>query len=308
MTGSRWARLDRRVVIAASVGLALVLVSAVALADSDGSAASNEAAAHSDATELLSKLVLPPGAKQSSTEPAGDHSALAGPSSFPATGNLVDLHRWWLVTGSPHSAIAYIRAHGPRGSNLNETSTSSGDSATFVAVGYGWPSDLRVLASRELLIGAVQLPGGVTGLRVDAQDVWLTPRPASELIPSRVARLGVTVTRANRRRQGPLTFTSATRLRAVVMLLNSLPAYQPGAQSCPADWGTVIRLRFYAAHGRTPTAEANVHAGGCGAVQLNLGGQRQGSLASFPIPGHPHATLTTLLGRALGVRFVRFAP
>lgn len=303
MTPRRWVRRNRRVLVAGWLVLALALVSAVALADSDGSAASNEAAARADAARLESRLTLPASARASSVEPAGDHSALAGPWSFPATGNLVDLHQWWLVVGSPHSVLAYIRAHPPRGSSLNGSSGSSGDPTNFAGLGFGWPADLRVLTSRELLVAAVQLPGGVTGLRVEAQDVWLTPRPASEQIPSDAARLRVTVSRGSRRLRGPLVYTTAKTLGAVAGLLNSLPAVQPGAEHCPADRGTSVTLRFYDPGGGQSVADARVHDGVCGEVALSLGGEAQPPLASWPIPGHPHLGLIKLLEHELGLTF-----
>jgi hypothetical protein len=303
VTPRRWVRRNRRVLVAGWLVLALALVSAVALADSDESAASNEAAARADAVRLESKLALPASARASSVEPDGDHSALAGPWSFPATGNLVDLHQWWLVTGSPRSVLAYIRAHPPRGSSLNESSASPEDPSSFAGLGFGWPADLRVLGSRELLVAAVQLPGGVTGLRVDAQDVWLTPRPASEQIPSDAARLRVTVSRGSRSIPGPLVYTTEKTLGAVTGLLNSLPVAQPGAEHCPADRGTVVRLRFYGPRGGQSMADARVHDGGCDEVALSLGGEGQPPLASRPIPGHPHLGLIKLLEHELGVRF-----
>jgi hypothetical protein len=303
VTPRRWVRRNRRVLVAGWLVLALALVSAVALADSDGSAASNEAAGRADAARLESKLTLPGSARASSVEPAGDHAALAGPWSFPAIGNLVDLHQWWLVTGSPRSVLAYIRAHPPRGSSLNESSGSSGDSTNFAGLGFGWPADLRVLASRELLVAAVQLPGGVTGLRVDAQEVWLTPRPAAEQIPSDAARLRVTVSRGPRQLRGPLVYTTAKTLRVVTGLLNWLPVVQPGAEHCPADRGTVVRLRFYRPRGRQSVADARIQNGDCDEVALSLGGEAQPPLASWPIPGHPHLGLIKLLEHELGVRF-----
>jgi hypothetical protein len=303
VTPGRWVRRNRRVLVGACLVLALALVSAVAFADSDGTAASNEAAARADATRLDGRLMLPVSARTSSAEPAGDRSALAGPWSFPATGNLVDLHQWWLVSGSPRSVLAYIRAHPPRGSSLNESSGTSGDGAHFAGLGFGWPADLRVLASRELLVAAAQLPGGVTGLRVDAQDVWFTPRPLSEQIPSAVARLRVTQTRGSRRVLGPFTYASATTLRDVIGLMNSLPAAQPGADHCPAGRDAAIRLRFVGRHGDPAAADAIVQDGRCQVVQLSLGGDAQPRLAGWPIPGHPHATLIGLLEKELGIRF-----
>ncbi len=291
----------------------VVLCSAAAVAlaaGPGGSAKANRAAARADAVKLLGRLQLPPGATESQTEPAGDGGMLRRPFSSQPTSNLVDLHQWWIVSGSsPGQVLTYVKAHAPRDGRRNMAgkvvSVPDGNAGhtELVAVGFGFPEKPGVLSIRELVITARRLTDGKTGLRVDAQDIWIIPRPASERIPTQETQLRVTVTRFEHRLQGPLTFTSSRRLEHVITLLNSLPRGQPGVRNCPGDPGRLIRLVFTGPGGR---AVAIFDPGGCGSVALTLHGKPQPTLATWPIPGHPHAELEQLLQRDLGLKFARY--
>ncbi len=287
---------------------ALVIGSGVAIADSGASAASNRAAARADAVKLLGEVSLPAGATKSATEPAGGGRELARPFSYPATPNLVDRHQWWVVPGSLDSLFSYIHAHRPQGSSWAGGGTAHISPRRSRAVFYSWPAVENVLSLRWLVITAVSLGNGTTGVRVDAEDVWITPRPASEQIPSSAARLRLTVTQFGRRIQGPRVFVSQRKLQSVISLMNSLPATQPGARSCPSDWGTIVTLAFIGSGGGGPQAVAGVDPAGCEGVSLTLDGKPQPGLASWPIPGHPHANLVQLLEHDLGVGFKGLTP
>ena len=291
---------NRLLIVASAV---LAFAAGIAAAAAGGSAAANRAAVRADAAKLLATVSLPPGATRSSGEPAGDGSVLARPSTSPGTANLVDRHQWWTVPGSPRSVLDYVKHHHPAGSRLLFSGSSAGPNKPEERdLGFDWAPVPGVLGVRQLLVTVVALPHHVTGLRVDAQDVWVTPRPTSEQIPSSVARLRLIVTKGKHRLQGPLVFVSRSKLDAVITLLNELPLFPPGVYSCPSDWGTRIRLAFFDAAATEPAAVASVDPGGCRGVALELDGRRQPELASGPIPGHPHATLIGLLEKDLGVR------
>jgi hypothetical protein len=156
------------------------------------------------------------------------------------------------------------------------------------------------LSTRSLLVEVVQLADGSTGLRADGEAVWITPRPASEHIPTGSRRLVVTALRSGRVIQGPRTVTSTGTIRRVVRLLNALPAWQPGAYSCPAERGPDIRLAFYPdrdrAAGSVPLAVAVVDPTGCAVVSLTIRGHSQQPL------GGGGLTLVRRLSRVLGFR------
>lgn len=273
-----------------------------------GSTSANESTARTDAATLLGKLTLPADATRAPTEPADDGSLLANPGVGPlATPNVVDEHAWWVLPGKRADVLAYIDAHPPAGSTKTASSEGGvGGMTTSESVTFGWPAVTNVLATRWLVIEVVQLPTGVTGLRADAQVVWVTPRAASERIPpgARVVRVAV---RRELNRRSPthrsLEVTSTRRIDRVVALLNALPVGQPGVRNCPADFGVWVRLEFDAARGAAPLAVAEIDPNGCGAVRLEIGGRRQPSLESEPLSSasHSRGPLLGQIERILGI-------
>ncbi len=266
--------------------------------------ASNRSQAQTDAAARLTALNLPSGAQRSSTEPAGGGSGLANSAGTPATPNLVDDHAWWVIPGSPQSVIAYIDAHPPAGSTPS-LSGSGGTPQQVTITGFSWPAITDVLSYRQLVVEAVSLPGGATGLRADAQVQWINPRRSTERIPAGVRRLTVSESQAEKTLIAPFTVRSAEKLRRVTALIDSLPLFPPGAYSCPADFGFEIRLAFYGHHG-APLAVSLVDPNGCEGVGLKIHGHREPGLMAMDIPGSglpPNFYLTRALGRALGVKF-----
>lgn len=291
------------------VRLALILAVAATLVAGSGVARGrstarpidtrNEIIAQLDAKVLLGRLSLPAGAAGSEREPVGDGGALAFPfSPPPATPDVVDYHQWWVVLGeSPAAVLRYVQDHPPAGGRLQLASSFSlRGQPPISGVEFGWPAEPRRLSTRTLLVEAVSLADGSTGVRADSQVVWIKARPASERIPAGSRRLVLTTTRFGRLIQGPLTVRSLPAIRRAVRLLNALPAAQPGVVACPADYGSQIRLALYSAVGARPLAVANVDPSGCGVVRLTIRARSQPPLAGGGV------ALVRRLGRALGVK------
>ncbi len=280
------------------------------LAPRSGVGPESESAAQADAASLLAELPLPPGSSESSTEPAEDDSLLAHPGiGPPATPNAVDEHAWWLVPVAPAEALVYICAHlptgtartgfgrGPSGPNVPEN-----EIAAFAVPG----------SPGTLVIWAVRLPNGSTALRADAQVVWITPRPASETIPSGAHLLRIAAhSRNSRHRRSsrysesgllsllerlPWKVTSAGQIEEIVALLNKLRVDQPGLRHCPLSVGdSSVDLTFYASPGTAPLAVADIEPVGCpGSVSLTIGGISQPRLEGG-------WSLVEQIGEALGV-------
>jgi hypothetical protein len=264
----------------------------------------NEIIAKLDAEAHLSAVALPASAARSDQEPAGDGGTLASPfAGPPATPDVVDYHLWWVVLGqSPAAVLQYVQDHPPRGGRPGLSGASSGPRRpTVTGTGFTWPAEAGRLGTRLLVVEAVQLPDGSTGVRADSQVVWIKPRPAWERIPPGARRLVLTTTRFRQLIHGPLAFTSPGKIRRVVKLLNGLPAAQPGSISCPVDLGTEIRLAFYRSSGTdtgpSPLAVALVDTSGCGLVRLTVQGRR-----GPPLDGG--VLLAKRLGHALGMKVV----
>jgi hypothetical protein len=295
----------RRSVSAVTAVTAVILgAGVVAVAGSaQTSARTNRRLARADTAQLLTRLVLPPGAVRSGPEPMGGGLVLAQPGQTQATPNLVDRHAWWTAPGSPNALMSYINSHRPAGASLVSSGTGYlGRAVVFET--FGWPATDGRLSSRWLVLEAVGLPGQRTGLRADAEDVWITPRPASERIPSRSTSLVVSVRRAGKVMSGPFTFVRSMRIGATTALINSLPAFQPGAQSCPEDFGVDVRLVFKRAGATQPLAVADVDPQGCGGVGLRLRGREEPALTSqgfFGSGRNVRGSLVQQLGTALGL-------
>lgn len=261
------------------------------LGNSSSVSPESESAATADAASLLAALPLPPGSSESATEPAEDDSLLAGPEyGPPATPNAVDVHAWWLVPVSPAETLVYICTHLPAGTistaifgrGVGAPNAPENETGVFAVPG----------SSGTLVVKAVRLPNGSTALRADAEVVWITPRLASERIPSGAHLLRISAHSTSRRpgrlseseelavlERLPRTVTSARQIEAVVALLNALGVIQPGLRLCPLSLGdTSVQLSFYATPDAPPLAVADIEPGGCGGVSLTIGGVSQPSL------------------------------
>jgi hypothetical protein len=267
------------------------------------SARTNRRLARADTAQLLTRLGLPPGAVRSGHEPKGGGQVLAHPGQTQATPNFVDRHAWWTAPGSANALMSYINSHRPAGASLVSSGTGQlGRAVVFET--FGWPATDGRLSSRWLVLEAVGLPGQRTGLRADAEDVWITPRPASERIPSGSTSLVVSVRRGGKVLNGPFTFIGNMRIGAAMALINSLPAFQPGVSACPEDSGVDVRLVFRLAGVRQPLAVADVDPGGCGGVGLRLRGRAEPPLSSEGFLGSGRTvrgSLVQQLGTTLGL-------
>jgi hypothetical protein len=241
-------------------------------------------AAARDAQRRLEGLRLPPGAKQVSTAPSGSGDALQSPFSEPATPNLIDLHAWWTVPGSPLEALSWIKKHPPSGSTLKfEGSSENHGVTTSWDIGFVWPPIKGIAEGRMLLVTATTGAENETALRVDAQAVWVVPRPSSERVPAGSQFLDLTVGRPGKP-QRRLSVTDPSFVKKIVAAINDLPIVQPGFFSCPAGPITppvAVRLVFRIASGGPALAEAEQQLPGgspCQPMRLTIRGDREPSL------------------------------
>jgi hypothetical protein len=246
--------------------------------------APNRVAAETDAGNLLARLVLPAGSSYSATQPEGSSPHLSQPSQVPGTPKLFDRPAWWSVPGSPQAVLESIKQQPPEGSHLfgESSDIQLGVGEVSHSIEFSWPPVAGVLASRALLLTAVAEPGGTTGLRADAQVVWVVPRPVSERIPARARVLEVDYSKGGK---PPREFTVLNRraVRRIAALIDGLPIVQPiDPHSCPAMQANprTVTITFRAA----PTGRALAEAtqveppGSCAAMSLEIYGTRRPAL------------------------------
>jgi hypothetical protein len=268
----------------------------------------NRRLARLDAARALSRLRLPAGATRSATEPAGDRGELARPAAR-QLGNMVDWHQWWVLPRSAADVDAFLRTHPPVGARLTFSAETvpKEEPPSQLVEGFTWPAVRGRLSTRQLLVAVAPLGDGASGVRVDAQAVWITPRAAAEPIPRRATRLEVELRHGPQVVAGPFTFTARRRVARVRSLINSLPAAQPGPQSCPNEAGYDVRLTFISSRAAT-LALVNADPQGCEGVELTLGDRRRTSLTSEGFPGSGRSPRRPLIGQldaALGLRLGR---
>jgi hypothetical protein len=269
----------------------------------------NRSLGRADAAALLDDLPLPAGAMRSMTEPPDDEGILARSAvPGPPTPNLVDDVGWWSVPHapsgplfSPEGTLYYIATHMPPGARVVDSELVDGGQPKQSEVEvYAWPKRPGVLSTRQLVAQVVGLPDGSTGLRVDAQDVWLTRRSPGDRVPAATTSITLTVLDIRGKViEGPLGIRAAQPIARVAALLDALPVFQPDVYACPADFGTRVRLGFHGGPGSTLLAVADVDPSGCRQVGMIADGDRQPTLSGLLIPG---AGLVGELQRALGLR------
>lgn len=275
------------------------------LASRARAAPESEPSALADADAMLAELPLPPGSKESSTDPPEAGSLLAYPAyGPPATPNAVDEHTWWLVPVAPTEALAYIYAHLPAGTTrpISGGGREGPNDPENTASGFTWPGN-----PGTLVVWVVRLANGSTALRVDAQVVWVTPRPASERIPAGARLLTISVHEphgasakfeAMRRAvlgRLPSRETSIARIEKIVALLNELRVHQPGVRHCPRGFSGSVQLGFYASPSAPPLAVTDITAEGCGGVRLTIDGMAEPELEGGWF-------LVEEIGRALAIK------
>jgi hypothetical protein len=252
---------SRRLSLAAALGVCIVAASSgagSATPRTAPTAAANKLAAGRDAQHLLTLAQLPPGAVKSTIEPAGDGGVLS--SSFTrALGLLVDRHEWWTVQASLPSVVAFLQSHPPAGSKLSMSGQSGGPGVPpNQALGFSLRPVAGVISARSVLVEAVALRGGATGIRIDAQDTWMLPRPAGERVPAGVHV--IEITSGGPRGATSLMVTRGSTVRRIISLIDTLPIVQPGAVSCPnlMEASPTVTFVFPAGLGKRVLARASV--------------------------------------------------
>ena len=195
--------------------------------------------------QLLGDVVLPAGATPEPQEPAGDARQLASPDIDAFFAAEVDRQAFWTTPVAPGTVLASFTAHLPSGAKL-VTSFSSGGS---VGAAYALGTDRRfVVGPEQLMLKAVSLNDGLTGVRADAQVRYRSPRPPSQRVPVAARLVLITKAYIGARPLVSLVMTRQSVVRTLARLLDALPfvARITGAFSCPAFNGLTDTFTFRA--------------------------------------------------------------
>lgn len=186
----------------------------------------NERAAQRDAATILRRAVVPTGSRRLATPPNRD---LGSASSQPGTTALADVHAIWKVRESFGAVSAFESAHVPHGAKPAGNGFASGPTRS-VQLMFSFPALHGRVSSRQLIVDVTPLGRGWTGIRVDAQDVWIVAREPGEKLPAGVRAVEVrSADKALVRR-----FTNAAEVARIVRWFDALPVVQPAVYHCPA--------------------------------------------------------------------------
>lgn len=243
--------------------------------------ASNELAAQGDAARLLGAIVLPSGASQLARAPRGSGNLLSSPGFRPGVVDLVDRHSFWRVRAPLASVVAFLRRHKPSGAQPPRWSAGPATGPHIPPnqqVAFGFRALGGRISTRLLNITAVALPRGWTGLRVDAEDVWIVTRPVGEKVPSGVHEVDITSAFPPHPPRMAVSVVDPAQVREIIGWIDAMPVVQPAAYSCPMlGNGPIVTLDFRT-RSRALLARASVLdfegiSGPCNAVHLSIGGQ-----------------------------------
>jgi hypothetical protein len=190
-------------------------------------------------------VALPAGTTSIPQEPAGDAHQLATPVIAAFFAAEVDRHSFWTTSASPGATVASFRSHLPSGAKLVTATSSGGSGSAAYALG---TTRRFVVGPEQVMLSAVTLADGLTGVRADAQVRYLSPRSRSQRVPVS-ARL-VEVTKADIGAK-PLLSLMVTRPAVVRMLarqVDGLPfvGRSSGVFSCPSFGGPIDTFVFRA--------------------------------------------------------------
>jgi hypothetical protein len=135
---------------------------------------------------------------------------------------------------------------------------------------YQRPAVHGQLGRRWLIVSATRLDDGSTGIRVDAQVVWLVPRP-----PGLTIRGASHLTINSGRHK--IVITRRARVRRIAALFNRLDIQQPTPIIfCPIERTSDAhpRLTFRSRAGGRVIAYAHVRPTGCPRADMVVGGVR----------------------------------
>jgi len=237
-------------------------------------AAGSRAGAQALASRLLSRLVLPPGARPMRMRvlPA----LLRQPQIGYGGTDTADIYRLFLLRQPMAAVRAFLVGHLPAGMRRSGSSqlTSSGNTS-MESVSFEPRSLPAGILSAELATAVVPAPGGGSLVRAGAAATWYPARSAAEHIdPARYHAAVVSITMLNPRRHTVTgTFTSSRMITRLAGLANRLHAAPDEAwASCPAIMAS-YRITFVPAPGAA--ARVVVTPSGCLTAGVAVAGAAQ---------------------------------
>ena len=148
---------------------------------------------------------------------------------------------------------------------------------TGETVFFAFPGQPERTSYRGLGVMLVALPDGSTGVKADAQEVWIVPRSPGEVVPAGVREIDVHAP------NGLVRVTDREKLGRIIRWLDALPTVQPEILNCPEMvYGPTLALSFRGAgavlaRARFPidSPDGSLFSTECDAIEFSVRARRE---------------------------------
>ena len=247
---------------------------------------------------LLSRLVLPSGARRLPQTPLP--SSLIQPFYGPGdVSSSLDQYRLFALTQPMGDAAAFLAAHVPAGLAENGEGQGSGPAGvTMREVTYLAQHVPAGIAAAQLVVTLAPASSGGSLLRADAQVTWYPSRTAAEYIdPARYHVLSIRVFVAGRHPHiVHQVVTSQAFIARLATALNRMQAEVLEAVHCPAIFADYT-LSFSVSRSSRPVVVVTANETGCGGAGITVNGQQQPPLVD------QNGTVASLVDQVVNVNW-----
>jgi hypothetical protein len=193
-----------------------------------------------------------------------------------------------------------FQAHLPRGARLVSSISGGGGAGAAYAIG---TTRRFVVGPVQVMLNAVTLSSGVTGIRADTQVRYVSPRLPSQRVPLSTRFVQITKADIGAQPLVSLLVAQPAVVRRLAHLVNALPfvGSHAGVFSCPSFGGPIDTFTFRLSPAGPPLATVSESAytptdpSPCAPTTLTVRGHRMDSLLEG-------GSLLKRASRILGVR------
>ena len=207
---------------------------------------STHARAEAELTALLGSVRVPSAAVPATSAPVAFLAQAPVTESSP---NLLTRTLFWRINMSFAGTLAWINAHTPGGLTSGMGGELGGPGVpTNRSLGFTAPST-TAYDGATIELDLAEIGASVTGLRADAEVVWLPSKPAAELVPAGTA---VTLVAINHFGSSDATTLRTRHLDAtdgatVINDVNALLPSDGGTMGCGLDTGYRVQVEVVVA-------------------------------------------------------------
>jgi hypothetical protein len=204
-------------------------------------AASTHARAEAELGRLLASVRVPSGATAVTSAPV---AYLAQPPVSEAAPNLLTRTSWWRIDMPFADTLTWMQGHPPGGLQSGSGGQAGGPGVPLNRfLGFSVPST-TAYDGAAVNVELVAISSTETGMRADAELIWLPPKPSEEFVPAGTAVTLVAYSHFGSSDATVLRTKHLDSADAVVMIndINALLPSDGGSRGCAADFGYRVQV------------------------------------------------------------------